>query len=157
METETQATSGRWRSLTRTHILPSTASDPRVLVDYIMSGLSNVIVAAGFVSPQRDAVSRLSSKFGEKILSIVSHAGRLGDMVSGMISGDFKIFAVPPGATFDGEWMLDMNASEGQVTPRGTGATRIVLCAYRVGLKKQMGKKIVTVTKAQVVLESFLG
>jgi TRAP-type mannitol/chloroaromatic compound transport system substrate-binding protein len=120
-----------------------------------MTRLSNIVIAAGLVSPQPDAVSKLLSAFGEKILTIVSHAGRFRDMVSGMISGEFEVFAVQPGAAFDGESMVDMN--EDKVTPRGTGAAQKVLCVYRVGLRKQMGKKIMTVIKAEVVLESFLG
>ena len=95
---------------------------------------------------------RLSSEFGEKISSIVSRAGKLSDMVSGMVSGDFEVFAVQPGATFDGESMVDMN--EDQVTPRG--GAQIVLCVSRVGLRKNMGEKMIMLTKAQVVLESFL-
>ena len=75
-------------------------------------------------------------------------------MVSGMISGDFEVFAVQPGETFNRESMVDMN--EDQVTPRGLGATQIVLCVSRMGLKKKMGEKIIMLSKAEVVLKSFL-
>jgi hypothetical protein len=120
-----------------------------------MTELFNIVMTAGLVPTHPDAVSKLSSKFDEKILSIVSHVGKFRDMVSGMISGDFEIFAVQPGATFDGESMVDMN--EDQRTQRGTGAAQIVLCASRVGLRKRMGEKTITLTKGQVVLRSFLG
>jgi len=152
---ETQAISGHWRSLTRTHILPTSVSDPKVVVKHAMTELFNIVVAAGLVPLQPDAVSKLSSEFSEKILSIISHAGKFRDMVSGMISGDFEVFMVQPGATFDGESMVDMNEDPG--TRRGTGAAQIVLCGSRVGLRKRMGEKIITLTKAQVVLKSFLG
>ena len=72
-------------------------------------------------------------------------------MVSGMISGDFEVFAVRPGTTFDRESMVDMNEDQ-----RGTGAAQIVLCVSRVGLRKKMGEKTVMLTKAEVVLKSFL-
>jgi hypothetical protein len=120
-----------------------------------LTELFNVAMATSLVPPQPDAVSKLSSEFSEKILSIVSHTGRFRDMVSGMISGDFEIFPVQPGATFDGESMVDMNKD--QWTQRGTGATQIVLCGSRVGLRKRMGEKIIMLTKAQGVLTSFLG
>ena len=75
-------------------------------------------------------------------------------MVSGMISGDFEVFAVRPGAPFDRESMVDMN--EDQVTPRGTRGAQIVLCVSRVGLRKKMEEKTIVLTKAEVVLKSFL-
>ena len=119
-----------------------------------MTQLFDIVTAAGLVSPQPDVVSKLTSEFGEKVSSIVSHAGRFRDMVSGMISGDFEIFAVQPGTTFDRESMVDMNEDQG--TQRETEAALIVLCVTRVGLRKRMGEKIITLTKAQVVLKSFL-
>ena len=75
-------------------------------------------------------------------------------MVSGMISGDFEVFAVQSGATFDRESMVDMN--EDRVTPRRMGAAQIVLCVSRMGLRKNTGEKFIILTKAQVVLKSFL-
>jgi hypothetical protein len=151
---ETQTISGRWRSLTRTHILPTLVSDPKVSVEYAMTGLTDIVMATGLVSTRRDASSKLLSRFGEKILSLVSHAGRLGNMVSEMISGEFQVFVVQAGDAFDGKRMMDMNGDK--TAPRGTGAVQTVLCVSRVGLKKQMGEKIIMLTKAQVVLRSFL-
>ena len=119
-----------------------------------MTGLTDIVMATGLVSTRRDASSKLLSRFGEKILSLVSHAGRLGNMVSEMISGEFQVFVVQAGDAFDGKRMMDMNGDK--TAPRGTGAVQTVLCVSRVGLKKQMGEKIIMLTKAQVVLRSFL-
>ncbi|KAI9566205.1 hypothetical protein HD554DRAFT_1206006 [Boletus coccyginus] len=155
-KSETQAISGHWRSLARANILPTHASEPKFLVEHIMKTLLDIVIVAGLFSPRPDAVSKFSSKFGEKILTIVSHAGAFGTMVSEMISGDFEVFAIQSGATFDQKTMVDMNKSKDQVAPRGMGAAQTVLCMSRVGLRKQMGGKVITLTKAQVVLTSFL-
>jgi len=114
-------------------------------------------MAAGLVPLQPDTVSKFSLKYGEKILSIVSHAEAFGTMVSGMISGDFEVFTVPSGATFDRETMMDMDKNKDQVAPRGMGVAQTVLCVSRVGLRKQMGGKVIMLTRARVVLTSFLG
>ncbi|KAF8431006.1 hypothetical protein L210DRAFT_811531, partial [Boletus edulis BED1] len=128
---ETQAISGHWRVLTRTHILPTYVSDPKILVENFMTGFSDIVAAAG-LSPQPDAMSKFWSEIGSKTSSIVSHAGTFGNMVSGMISGDFEVFAVQPGATFDRESMVDINEDQG--TPQGTEVAQTVLCVSRVGL-----------------------
>lgn len=113
-------------------------------------------MTAGLVSPQHGTGSDLALKFGEKILSIISHAGRFGDLTSGMISGDFEVFVVQPGTTFDAESMVDMNNDKTASRRMGAAQTTSVLCASRVGLRKRMGEKTIMLTKAQVVLQSFL-
>ncbi|KAF8550553.1 hypothetical protein OG21DRAFT_1525063 [Imleria badia] len=153
---EPQAIYGRWRSLTRTHILPTPVSDPKGLVEYSTTELSNIVMAAGLVPPLPGAVSKLSSKFREKMSSIISHAGRFSDMVSGMISADFEVFAIQPGTTFDAESMTDMNDDKMAQRAAGVAQTASVLCVARVGLRKRTGEKIIVLTKAQVVLQSFL-
>ncbi|KAF8431022.1 hypothetical protein L210DRAFT_3633839 [Boletus edulis BED1] len=155
--TERQAISGHWRALTRTHILPTHVSDPKVLVEYTMTRLSDIIVATGLVLPRSDAVSKLWSEFSRKISSIVLHAGTFGNMVSEMISGDFEVFTIQPGATFDQESMVDMDQEQGALRGTELGLAQTVLCMTRVGLKKQVGAKTIVLTKAQVVLESLLG
>ncbi|KAI9566247.1 hypothetical protein HD554DRAFT_1209920 [Boletus coccyginus] len=156
-KSETQAISGRWRSLTRAHVPPTPASEPKSLVEHTLTTLLEVVTIAGLVSLQPDAVSKFSSKFGEKIWSIVSRAGAFGNMVSEMISGDFEVFAVQSGAPFDREsMMMDMDTNKDQAAPRGMGVAQTVLCVSRVGLRKQMGGKVLTLIKAQVVPKSFL-
>ncbi|KAG6379428.1 hypothetical protein JVT61DRAFT_11898 [Boletus reticuloceps] len=122
-----------------------------------MTRLSDIIVAAGFDPPRSDAASKLWSEFSRKISSIVSHAGTFGNMVSEMISGDFEVFTVQPGATFDRESMVDMDQEQGALRGTELELAQTVLCVSRVGLRKQMDEKTITLTKARVVLESFLG
>ena len=154
-ETETQAISGRWRSLTRAHILPSPISDPKPVVESAVAALSDIVTTASLVLPQHNVASKLSSEFRKKVSTIVSHAGTLVNMVSGMISGDFETFVVQSGTRFDRESMVDMNA--GEVALRRMGEDQTVLCVSRVGLRKRMGDKSIMLTQAQVVLKSFLG
>ena len=154
-ETETQAISGRWRSLTRAHTLPSPISDPKTVVESAITALSDIVTIAGLVFPQHDVASKLSSEFRKKVSTIVSHAGTFVNMISGVISGDFETFVVQSGARFDRESMVDMNA--GEVALRRTGEDQTVLCVSRVGLRKRMGDKSIMLTQAQVVLKSFLG
>lgn len=97
--------------------------------------------------------------FENKISSVVSLAGRLNQMISGVISGDFEVFVVQPGETFRSEIMDDMDDSEG--TQGGTGTAQAILCTSEMGLAKrvQLGtgkKETKTVMKAKVLFESFL-
>lgn len=102
--------------------------------------------------------------FGNKILSAVSLAGRLNEMIGGVISGDFEVFIVRPGETFHGGIMeedIDGSGEEVQGTPSGTGTAQTVLCTSELGLTKriQLGtgkKETKMVIKAKVILESFL-
>ena len=102
--------------------------------------------------------------FEKKILTAVSLAVRLNQMIGGVVSGDFELFVVPPGETFHGGTMVEDTDGSGdgvQGTPDGTEAAQTVLCASEFGLTKlvQLGtgeKETKTVIKAKVILESFL-
>lgn len=96
--------------------------------------------------------------FETNILSAVSLAERLNQMIGGVISGDFEVFIVRPSTTFHEEMMQeDMDGS-------GTGKAQTVLCTSELGLTKRvqlgMGEEKETETKmvikAKVILESFL-
>lgn len=122
-------------------------------------GISDILLAAGCTAPQSDIVPNVTSKFEEKIASLVELAGRLNRMFDEVISGDFEVVVVRPGEKFDGKKMED--ADDG---PAGIEKAP-VLCTTHLGLLKRIpvgtlwerGKKQkMVVLKAEVLLESFL-
>ncbi|KAF8552290.1 hypothetical protein OG21DRAFT_1511663 [Imleria badia] len=159
-ETEKQGISGRWRSLTRVYALPTCVNEPNSLVTPIITGLSDILLAAGCVAPKSDIMSELSSMFENKILTAVSLAGRLNQMIGGVVSGDFEVFVVRPGETFQGGYMEEDTDGSGNGL-QGTPTAKTVLCTSELGLTKrvQLGtgeKETKMVIKAKVILESFL-
>ena len=157
--TEAQAVSGRWRSLARTQIVHSWNTHPESLVKRILADISDILLAAGCTVPQSDILSRFTSKFEEKITSLVELAGGLGKIFDEIISCDFEVFIAMPGEKFEGRIMDD--ADGGQAGVQETS----VLCATHLGLIKRLpvgtlwerGKKQkIAVLKAMVLLEPFL-
>ncbi|KAI9569156.1 hypothetical protein HD554DRAFT_2093559 [Boletus coccyginus] len=153
-ETEKQTISGRWRSLTRVYALPTCVSEPNSLITPIIAGLSHILLAVGCTTTQSDITAQLSPTFEKKILSAVTLAGRLNQMIGEVVSGDFEVF-------FHEGRMEDIDDSANDVprTPGGTPQT--VLCTSELGLTKwiQLGtgeRETTTVIKAKVVPESFL-
>ena len=159
-ETETQTIAGRWRSLTRTYIVPTHRSDPDPIVRAAVEGLSDIAVVAGCatsVAGARPTVPTVLSKFEDRISIILSTAGTLSKMIGEIISADFNVFAVDPVEKFEGTMMEE---DKGQGIPRGTATTQRVLSSTHLGLTKRIrlesGKEdISTVIRAKVVLEPF--
>lgn len=155
--------SGRWRSLTRTYISPGSMSAPNTLISVAVSGLSDIIVAAGCAPSSSAAKSKVSSKFGDKVSSIISIAGQFSKMIGEVVSADFEVLAVRPSEMFKESTMeedLD-DYDKGQGMAGGTATGQKVLCSAQLGMTKRMqlesGKRdTLTVIKTKVFLESFL-
>ncbi|KAG9313674.1 hypothetical protein JVU11DRAFT_6019 [Chiua virens] len=156
---EQQPISGRWRSLTRAYALSTCVSDPEPFATLIIAGLSDIFFAAGYTFPQVDITPEFSSMFKAKILSAVVLAGRLNQLVAGVLSGDFEVFVVQPGESFQAGIMDEVtDGSRDEVQDSGKGQT--VVCTNELGLVKwvEIGtkeKEMRTVVKAKVILESF--
>ncbi|KIJ10005.1 hypothetical protein PAXINDRAFT_31645, partial [Paxillus involutus ATCC 200175] len=110
-EQEAQAIAGRWRALTRAHV-PHTRFDELQLTSHMttktISGLCDILLAAGCTASKSDIVSGLSSKFTDKISLLVSLAIRVNKIIGeDVTSGDFEVLAVPPATAFDGTKMED--------------------------------------------------
>lgn len=115
----------------------------------------------GCAATLSDITAQLSPTLEKKILSAVTLAGRLNQMIGEVVSGDFEVFVVRPGEKFHEGRMEDIDDSANGVpgTPGGTPQT--VLCTSELGLTKriQLGtgeRETTTVIKAKVVPESFL-
>lgn len=117
------------------------------------------MLAAGCTAPQSDIITKVTSKFDEKINLLVELAGHLSKMFDEVISNDFEVFIARPGEKFKDRMMED--ADDGQARTEEV----LVLCATHIGLIKRVpvgtvwekGKKQkIMVLKAKVLLESFL-
>ena len=156
-ETETQTIAGRWRSLTRTYMVPTHRNNPNHIVMAAVEGLSDIVVVAGCATSVAGARSTVSSKFEDRISFILATVGTFSKMIWETISADFKVFAVAPVEKFERAMMEE---DTGQIMPRGTSMTQRVLSSTHLGLTKRIrlesGKEdISTVIKAKVVLEPF--
>ena len=116
-------------------------------------------MAAGCTAPQSDIVSKVASKFEERIALLVELAGLLGKMFDEVISSDFEVFIARPSEKFEEKMMEDADGDQVGIQEAS------VLCATHLGLIKRLpvgtlwekGKKQkITVLKAKVLLESFL-
>ena len=156
--TEAQAISGRWRTLARgLH----RSTHPEIFVSGILTGLSDILLAAGCTASQSDIVSTVTSQFEQRISFLVELAARLGKMFDEVISSDFEVFIALPEAEFDDE-MMEEEVDGKQVEVK----EKTVLCATHLGLVKRMAmgtslwekgkKQEITVLKAKVLLQSFL-
>ena len=156
--TETQTTAGRWRSLTRTYVVPTYRSSANTLTSATMAGLSDVVVAAGCLKTAAAARVVVESKFEDRISFILSTAGNFSKIVGEIISADFNVFVVRPVEKFDGTMM---EVDKGQRIPSRTAMNQKVLSSTHIGLTKRIrlesGREDTsTVVKAKVVLESLL-
>ncbi|KAF9236020.1 hypothetical protein BU15DRAFT_50682 [Melanogaster broomeanus] len=138
-EKEAQAISGRWRAITRAHV-PQTQFDELQLNSQIaaktISGLSDILLAAGCTASKSDIVSAISSKFRDKISFLVSLAIRVNKIVGeDVTSGNLEVVAVRPETTFDATSMEDSYDDGSSPQARG-GSMPTVLCATDLGLRK---------------------
>ena len=157
--TEAQAVSGGWRSLARAHIVHSWNAHSESFVKKILTGISDILWAAGCTAPQSDILLRFTSKFKKKISMLVDLAGLLGRIIDEVISSDFEVFIARPGEKFEDKMMDDANGNQAGIQEAS------VLCTTHLGLIKRIpvgtlwekGKKEkITVLKAKVLLESVL-
>ncbi|KAI5995306.1 hypothetical protein F5J12DRAFT_726162 [Pisolithus orientalis] len=163
-DTEAQAISGRWRALTRANI-PRRQCDElqltSLLTTKILSGLADILLAAGCNASQAELVTALSSKFREKVLFLVTLAVRVNKIVGeDVTSGDLEVLTVPPASLFDPANMEDVYNEAAS----GTGAR--VLCTTDLGLRKRVrismtGEKekqwaVTTLLKPKVALETVV-
>ena len=92
--------------------------------------------------------------------SILSIAGQLSKMIGEIVSADFEVLVVRPVQVFE-ETTMEDDFDEGKGVPSGTATGQKVLCSTQLGMTKRMqlesgDKDKLTVTKAKVILESFL-
>ncbi|KAG9312481.1 WD40-repeat-containing domain protein [Chiua virens] len=160
-ELESQTISGRWRSVTYASIPHTCTSDPDMLLVSTISGLSDVVVAAGCASSASDAHATISSKFLGQLTFILAAAGQLTKTIMDALSGDYKVTVVSPAESFIGSTMeVEMgDTGKSQTKPMG----RRVLCTTQLGLSKEVvtqskvgsNKKntvtVTTVVKAKVL------
>ena len=157
--TEAQAISGRWRSLARVHYVRYWTIHPESLVEGILGDISDIVLAAGCTAARSDIITKVVSKFEEKVSLLIELAGRLSKMFDEVISSDFEVFIVKPGEKFQPKMMED--ADDDQTTVEEAP----VLCTTQIGLRKWVPlgalwekgrKRKIVVLKAKIVLESFL-
>lgn len=139
--TEGQAVSGNWRALTRAHTLPACISDPETVQTYdtnIITGFSDILVAAGCTAPRTDTTSALWTKFAEKVHHFVSLAGQVNKIIGvGVISEDFEVLVVWPEDVFNDRRMEDSYDSGERIQGR-EGHQEEVLCATDLGLMQRI-------------------
>ncbi|KAF8141961.1 hypothetical protein EV363DRAFT_1149814 [Boletus edulis] len=140
-EAEGQAVSGNWRALTRTYTLPACISDPEVAHTFdttIVSGFSDILVAAGCTASKSDIASAIWSKFGEKVHHFVSLAGQVNKMIGvGVISEDFEVLVIWPDTLFNERTMEDAY-DNGDRNRETQDREETVLCATELGLMQRI-------------------
>ncbi|KAF8449368.1 hypothetical protein L210DRAFT_3388331 [Boletus edulis BED1] len=140
-EAEGQAVSGNWRALTRTYTLPACISDPEVAHTFdttIVSGFSDILVAAGCTAYKSDIASAIWSKFGEKVHHFVSLAGQVNKMIGvGVISEDFEVLVIWPDTLFNERTMEDAY-DNGDRNRETQDREETVLCATELGLMQRI-------------------
>lgn len=104
----------------------------------IMSGFSDILVAAGCTASTTDITSVLWTKFAEKVHHFVSLAGQVNKMIGvGVISEDFEVLVVWPDTPFDDKQMEDSYDSGERVQGAG-GHQEDVLCATDLGVMQRI-------------------
>lgn len=159
-ETESQAVSGRWRALTRSHAQKVALQEADVhstMVAHISDTLVIVMIAAGCTKNYEDAYREFTMKFGERVSNIVRMAARLNRaMGEEVTSADLWPTHAAAGERFDTESMKDFD--------EGSGAqSGVVLCTTALGLQRseKVGNgegaenRTFTLAKPKVALEAI--
>ncbi|KAG0704037.1 hypothetical protein DFH29DRAFT_849421 [Suillus ampliporus] len=159
-ETESQAVSGRWRALTRSHAQKVALQESDVhstMVAHINDTLVVVMITAGCTKNYEDAYREFTMKFGERVSNIVRMAARLNRaMGEEVTSADLWPTHIAAGEKFDTESMKDFD--------EGSGAqSGVVLCTIALGLQRseKVGHgesamyKTMTLVKPKVALEAI--
>lgn len=158
--TESQAVSGRWRALTRSHAQKVALLEADVhstMVAHISDTLVIVMIAAGCTKNYDDAYREFTMKFGERVSNIVRMAARLNKaMGEEVTSADLWPTHAAAGERFDTESMKDFD--------EGSGAqSGVVLCTTALGLQRseKIGNgegaenRTFTLAKPKVALEAI--
>ncbi|KAG2153165.1 hypothetical protein DEU56DRAFT_726859 [Suillus clintonianus] len=159
-ETESQAVSGRWRALTRSHAQKVALQEADVhatMVAHISDTLVILMIAAGCTKNYEDAYREFTMKFGERVSNIVRMAARLNKaMGEEVTSADLWPTHAAAGEKFDTDTMKDFD--------EGSGAqSGVVLCTTALGLQRseKVGHgesavvKTITLAKPKVALEAI--
>lgn len=158
--TESQAVSGRWRALTRSHAQKVALQETDVhstMVAHISDTLVVVMIAAGCTKNYEDVYRDFTMKFGERVSNIVRMATRLNRaMGEEVTSADLWPTHAAAGERFDTESMKDFD--------EGSGAqSGVVLCTTALGLQRseKVGNgegaenRMFTLAKPKVALEAI--
>ncbi|KAG9315442.1 WD40-repeat-containing domain protein [Chiua virens] len=158
-ELESQELAAGWRSLTYTHTFTFT-SDTNTLISDIVGELSDIVVAAGCGASAATVRSKMSSMFHSRILSIISIAETLRNLIGGAVGANFEVFAVRAAQVFD-EVKMEVDCRKGQARPGRTFKGQRVLCTTHLGLSQEIvtpsgQRNTLMVSKAKVLLRSSL-
>lgn len=161
LETQGGAVSGRWRALTRTLVRSMLHGQPDIqsrLVPSMTDTLADVILAAGCDATRGETIEKLTTRFRQKLMIIVSLALRLNEVIGEQVTScDMKAISMPHGIAFMPRIMVD-GFEEGRVPGELVSEIRRVLCTTELGLQKGTeGDKAAwqTVVKPKVALESL--
>ncbi|KAJ8585542.1 hypothetical protein M405DRAFT_745109 [Rhizopogon salebrosus TDB-379] len=159
-DTESQAVSGRWRALTRSHAQKLALQEADVhstMVAHISDTLVIVMIAAGCTKNYEETYREFTMKFGERVSNIVRMAARLNRaMGEEVTSADLWPTHAAAGEKFETESMKDFD--------EGSGAqSGVVLCTTALGLQRseKVGNgegaeyKTMTLAKPRVALEAI--
>ncbi|KAH7929505.1 hypothetical protein BV22DRAFT_1002424 [Leucogyrophana mollusca] len=137
-DAEAQAISGRWRALTRAHIQQAQHDEAQriaSLVNAIVSGLADILLAAGCSAPVEELREALKKRFNEKIAVMVELAMRINRVIGeDVTSGNLEVVAISSAAPFDKATMEDAY-EDGRADLKASDNNR-VLCPTDLGLRR---------------------
>ncbi|KAJ7214795.1 hypothetical protein GGX14DRAFT_562826 [Mycena pura] len=124
-----QATAGRWRALTHTHVQGLIHGEPE-LGEYFVDAFVNVLLTAGFKSSAAALHALVSQRFADRIAAVVRLALGLNKAVGAEVTAcELKALSAAPGVLYDAETMVDI--VDGVPQPDET-----VLCTCELGLSR---------------------
>ncbi|KAJ7224613.1 hypothetical protein GGX14DRAFT_557471 [Mycena pura] len=124
-----QATAGRWRALTHTHVQGLIHGEPE-LGEYFVDAFVNVLLTAGFKSSAAALHALVSQRFADHIAAVVRLALGLNKAVGAEVTAcELKALSAAPGVLYDAETMVDI--VDGVPQPDET-----VLCTCELGLSR---------------------
>ncbi|KAJ7511449.1 hypothetical protein B0H11DRAFT_1700456 [Mycena galericulata] len=135
--TETQATAGRWRALTRANTKRS--DEESLLTNSLIDWVFDVMLAAGWNIEDAEGIASLEERFGGQISAIVKYSLQLRKAIGeGMVSEEFEVLFIEPNRTFDGKTMEDAEAiRRTDETPINQVAFEVVACTSDIGLQRR--------------------
>ncbi|KAG9310455.1 WD40-repeat-containing domain protein [Chiua virens] len=161
LESESPAFAASWRSLAHTNMPDCPGDASGTLVSRAIRGLADIAVTADCATSASDTASKLSPKFGHNISSMVATAEKLRGLIGEALKADYRVVAVPPGQTFDENFMV-VDADRGSGVPAGRRGKK-VLCTTCLGLIKEAvnelpspGPSTNTLTRSTVLRASVI-
>ncbi|CAK5266112.1 unnamed protein product [Mycena citricolor] len=125
-----QATAGRWRALTLSHVQELIHGEPE-LGEYFVDAFVNVLLTAGFASDPSTLHELISARFADRILRLVRLALGLNKAIGAEVTAcELKTLSATPGVAFDPETMRDAIVKS-RAEPGET-----VLCTCELGLTR---------------------